>query len=132
MIKFLVHDAGGVILRTGLCTYTDLYLQDPNPMNVLAYEEDISDLTHYIGPQGDILIKTPFSLTPSGPTIEADGIDIFSVSGIPPGTMVTWPDMDVILTADHTVEWTEDLIGTFKFIFRHTEHLDEEVSFEAI
>lgn len=131
MIKFLVFDVAGNILRTGECTYPDLYLQG-DPLRVLSHDGGIDDLSHYIDRTDDsIQAKIPFALTVGSSPIVADGIALFTISGIPADTMVTWPDKDVIVTADDTVQWSEDLPGTYMFKFEHTQYLDAEVYFEA-
>ena len=65
-------------------------------------------------------------------TIDADGIDTATISGIPAYTLVTWPDGETAEISDGVLEFAVDLAGTYTFTIDSVQHLKQEVTIEAL
>ena len=72
-----------------------------------------------------------FNLTTSKTTFLANGVDEVTISSIPNGTLVTWPDGQVDEVTDGVVELSATQPKTYVLKFEHVHHLPMEVSLEA-
>lgn len=86
---------------------------------------------HYIH-NWNVIPKTARSFSFDKANIEADGDDTTAISGLPGGTLVTWPDGEITEINDGVLEFAVDLVGTHTFIIDAVAHLKQEVSIEAI
>ena len=94
-------------------------------------ESDIDLLRDYIS-SGSLMAKTAPAFSFDKADIDADGIDTATISGIPPHTLVTWPDGEVTEINDGVLEFAVDLAGTYTFTIDSVAHLIKEVSIEAL
>lgn len=85
---------------------------------------DLSDLS--------VRQKTVMSIAVSALTILADGNDTATITGIPAGTEVMWPDGQTDIVNDGEVRLSVDLPGTYTLRFSAIPYLDEEVTIEAV
>ncbi len=91
--------------------------------------------THYVDTSTTpptLKTKLPFPGTQNKSQILADGIDEWIVTGLPVGSLVTWPDGVISTIDDGSLEFTVDLPGTYTFKIDPFPYLEEEVSVEAI
>lgn len=119
MIRFIVHDRDGRILRTGLCQKACLELQAQSGEFVMAGEAD--DREHYVADG----VVTPRPVM----TISVDTVaDATTLTGIPVGAdvQVSGPAYDAFTATDDVLELTFDAPGAYtirvlKFPYRDFE-----------
>lgn len=88
--------------------------------------------THYVDEHDVITEKTAPSFSFNVSSIDADGIDTATITGIPSHTLVTWPDGETTEINDGVLEFAVDLAGTYTFTIDSVAHLIQEVSIEAL
>lgn len=109
--------------------------EDVQRQTLLGYgviTEKIDDTTHYIDAQTETALARPtFSLShPS--TVLADMIAEATITGIPSGTKVTWPDGVITTETDGQVELSTDTPGFYTFRFELWPYQDKEITIEAV
>ena len=80
----------------------------------------------------EVMNCTEMSLNVSATRITADGIDETTISGIPSGVQVEWPDGQIDMVTDEDIRFSVDLLGTYTFNFTAIPYLDQEIVIEAI
>ena len=76
--------------------------------------------------------KTTFLFIIETVQIVSDGIDEATISNIPEGVQVEWPDGQTDIVTDGEIRFSVDLPGTYTFRFTAVPYLDREVVIEAI
>lgn len=103
--------------------------------SVLKVDRDIDLDADYIDVSGgfDVLsVKASPSFSFDLPSIQADGIDTATISGLPAHTLVTWPDGEVTEINDGLLEFAVDLAGSYAFIIDAVQYTKQEVTIEAL
>ena len=119
MIRFIIHNSDGRILRTGLCQKVCLELQAQAGEFVMAGEAD--DREHYVA--DGVVTPRP------GMTISVDTVaDTTTLTGVPVGAdvQVSGPAYDAFTATDDVLELTFDAPGVYtirvlKFPYRDFE-----------
>ena len=70
--------------------------------------------------EGEIVDKIPFNLVITGPV----------VSNVPVNSQVIWPDNEITIETDGTVEVESNLAGTFPLTISHVEYLTTTIEVE--
>jgi hypothetical protein len=133
MIKnYVVYNTvTGEIVEVGAMYDAYLYIRETPTNAVLVTEDSVNQSIAYVL-DGAIVNKEPLSLSINKTQIIADGADTATVSNIPTGTKVTWPDGLVEDVTDGLVEFAVDLAGLYTFKFTAVPYLDQEVTIEAV
>lgn len=93
---------------------------------IVVEEDDPVDVeTHWINADRQVVAKSEYDrlVVPNDATIEAP----ITISGIPEGTTVTWPDYVQTLEYDGIVELTVSAGGEYRFLFENPRFVDKEV-----
>jgi hypothetical protein len=100
---------------------------------VVGIADGLDDATAYIDANTtQPVAKQPFAFTITKTQIVADGVDVVSISNVPAGTQITWPDGQSDVTNGDLVEFAVDLPGTYTLKFTAVAYLDKEITIEAI
>lgn len=133
MSYFVVYDSGGVILQVGTWRLQDI----PGTQRLLKSNEYlaksencVSTDTHYVS-EGVILQKKEYEF-PHYFKITADSVDEATISPVPIGTLVRWPDNKITQITDGEVSFSVDLSGIYTLVFEAVEYLRKEVIIEAV
>ena len=76
--------------------------------------------------------KQPMPLITIGTPLIANGTDEATISNIPEGVQVQWPDGQTDIVTGGEIRFSVDLAGTYPFRFTAVPYLDQEVVIEAI
>lgn len=134
MYYVIYEKATGKVTSIGTCPDFVFSAQEPADTNLGLIEAPSHSWEYYVdisGLEPVIAQKTDFSLTVSSNTLLADGIEEVTVSNIPVGTLVTWPDGVETEVNDGQVVFSVDLVGEHTFKFSHVAHLTTTEVFTA-
>jgi len=106
-------------------------LQAQGGLEVVPIADELDDVTAYIV-DGVVQPKQQMPLVIDTSQIDADGIDEATITGIPSGVTVEWPDGQSDTVTDGEIRFSVDLPGTYTFQFTAIPYLDKEVTIEAI
>jgi hypothetical protein len=106
-------------------------LQAQGGLEVVPIADDLDDVTAYIV-NGVVQPKQQMPLVIDTSQIDADGIDEATITGIPSGITVEWPDGQSDTVTDGEIRFSVDLAGTYTFRFTAVPYLDQEITIEAI
>lgn len=87
---------------------------------------------HYADSNGVLAEKTQPAFGFDKSSLLADGVDTATISGVPPYTIVTWPDGEVTEVNDGLIEFSVDLVGGYTFIIDSVQHTKQEITIEAL
>lgn len=93
--------------------------------NSWDYYVDVSVLPHVVVP------KSSYNLNTTALTLMADGLDEVTISNIPPGTAVIWPDGYESVIDTGSISFSVDLAGEYAFGFESVAYLDESITITA-
>lgn len=133
MSRHAVYLANGEIIR--IINVPDF--MDDAQANALSASESIAVVPDWVQlgrayfSGGAPLQRSELSLTVSATQVTANGTDTVTISGIPAGVEVNWPD-GVVTSGDATIEFDTDLAGPHRFRFTAVEYLEKEVTIEAV
>ena len=95
--------------------------------------DNLDDVSAYWDSANNVIkAKASFSLSLDKTQITADGKDTATVSGIPSGTKVTWPDGQVDTISDGTAGFAVDQVGKYVLTFQAILYLTKEITIEAV
>ncbi len=106
--NYVVADLAGKILRKGSCSPQFLFLQQQLGEQVV---EGIGDEKNHYLVDGVITPRPAMPVTVSGPVSVNDD---WEITGIPVGTLVTYPGGSVVVD-DGFIQWSSAVPGEFKF-----------------
>jgi hypothetical protein len=106
-------------------------LQAQGGLEVVPIADDLDDVTAYIV-NGVVQPKQQMPLVIDTSQIDADGIDEATITGIPSGVTVEWPDGQSDTVTDGEIRFSVDLAGIYIFRFTAVPYLDKEITVEAI
>lgn len=75
--------------------------------------------------------KSNFNLSISSMTLLADGTDQVTISNIPVGTLVTWPDGVETVIDSGSIVFSVDLAGEYVFSFEAIPYFDTDITLTA-
>lgn len=131
MNRWAVYEPSGRIDSVFSGLVSNAVMQAEGDLSIAPIAEGLDDLTAYVV-GGVVLEKQSFPLSVSPAQIAADGLDTATISGIPTGTQVEWPDGQTDTVTDGIVEFSVDLPGTYTLKFSAIPYLDQEVTIEAL
>ena len=113
MRTFVVYDATGLILRSGVCALADMDLQAG--AGELVMEGLANDTLEYVV-DGAIVQRPPMPVLVSATTVPANGVSVVSFTGIPAGALmrVNGPARDAFTVDDGVADLTFDAPGTYQ------------------
>ena len=106
-------------------------LQAQGGLEVVPIADELDDVTAYIV-DGVVQPKQQMPLVIDTSQIDADGIDEATITGIPSGVTVEWPDGQSDTVTDGEIRFSVDLPGTYTFRFTAVPYLNQEITIEAI
>lgn len=128
IVNFVVHDADGVILRTGSCVDTDMPLQAQTGETVIEGEAN-DELQKVVN--GAVVDKTAIPYLQDKASITADGIDASTLSGLPDGTLASCQGQEVTSTLGE-VTFAVDLAGSYEIELTNPLYLPTTVTVTAV
>jgi len=133
-VHYVLYDSSGRIVITGYCP-EDAVAEQDGLQGLTVLEGEGRTATQYVDTSTnppDIKDRLPFPGKQNKTRILANGIDEWIVSGLPSGSIVTWPDGVISTINDGSLQFTVDLAGIYTFNIDPFPYLAEEVSIEAI
>ncbi len=97
---------------------------------LLTYGDDLGDDLYVAN--GQVLAKQSFAFQKDKLQIIADGLDVLTISNVPVGTTVIWPDGQEDVVNDGEVQLSTDLPGNYTLTFDAVPYLRQEVTIEAV
>ena len=128
---FAAYDTDGAIQFIMRCMEVGPTFYDDTGLNAIEVTEIVGDSSHYVV-DGVVQPKQQMPLVIDTSQIDADGIDEATITGIPSGVTVEWPDGQSDTVTDGEIRFSVDLPGTYTFQFTAIPYLDKEVTIEAI
>lgn len=130
---YAIYDGTGRIWQTMVCAEGERLYQAGVGQDVVSVGASVNDARHYVAfAPVRVVAKTDLGLVPDKTQINADGLDISTITGVPAGVSVTWPDGITDEVTDGLVEFAVDLPGTYTLTLRGVPYLDQEVIIEAV
>lgn len=96
----------------------------PGNYDDALYRVDIEQLPHVA------VLKTTVPFALDSPDIEADGVDVATISGLPAGTVGSVGSLEVAET-DGAIDFAVDFPGVYEITLRHVLYLDTVVTIAA-
>tara|TARA_B110000908_G_C10163468_1_gene407220 strand:+ start:83 stop:469 length:387 start_codon:yes stop_codon:yes gene_type:complete len=97
----------------------DIIIQMDNNSSYLWSETASNCIEHWIN-AGEMVDKIPFTLTVNGAV----------VSNVPVNSQVLWPDGEITIETDGTIEIESNITGTFSLAISHVEYLKTTIEVE--
>jgi len=130
-MKFTIYDLyTGVVLRSGVAP-GDVLNQVGAGEGGLPMRVDPA-MWYFDLVAEELREKTDLVVTVAPETIPADGDTFTSISGIPNGATVFWPDGQHTVADGEPIEFAVDLPGRHLFFVFSVEYLTKEITIEAI
>ena len=129
--KYAVYNVSGEILQTLSCNPRSALLQETEGSLVVEVQSYVSDASHFVR-NSIVAAKSRMNFLISPLFILANGTDEATISNIPAGVQVEWPDGQTDIVNDGEIRFSVDLPGTYTFRFTAVPYLDQEVVIEAI
>ena len=127
---YAVHDAAGLIVRSGICQVTDLDLQGGTGLTVLELDGVTSDATHYVS-GGVVTARAAMGASLDTTTVTADGVDFVTITGVPSGAVIV-VNRETMSTSDGSdIELTFDTPGVYQIAAVKWPYLDFEGTVNA-
>ena len=125
MIRYAVYiTATGRITRTGTCVASDIDLQPGAGASVKEIPSgiEVADETHYVDGSSEFASRQTVTATWDKTTIDADGTDEATLSGLPEDCTVYEGDNSIEI--DGTVfVFAADAIGDYRILIDEVEYL---------
>jgi len=128
--KWAYYESDGRITSVYGGTAQEAEMQDGGERLRVLLPTNMNNNNSYIN-YGQPTLRGDLSLTLSTIEIIADGLDEATISGIPTGVEVQWPDGQTDIVTDGEIGFSVDLPGTYTFKFTAVPYLDQEVVIEA-
>ena len=129
--NYAVYVASGEILQTVTMTARMAALQELNTNSMTEVSTEVTDSTHFFI-DGDVSPKSEFDLTVGEVQLLSGGTYSVTISNVPTGVQVEWPDGQTDTVTDGEISFSVDLPGTYTFKFTAVPYLDKEITVEAI
>ena len=131
MKRWAVYNQNGSISHIYSGSDNEALMQPVGDQQIALTPELLDDSNAYVV-GGVVVEKAPMALTTINTPLRADGIDEMTISGIPEGVQVRWPDGFTHIENNGSVGFKVDLPGIYTFRFTGTPYLDQEVTLEAV
>ena len=128
---FAAYDSNGSIHFIMRCQEVGTTFFDDTGLNAVEVNTLVRDSKHYVL-EGEVQSKKLMDITANNTSPTANGTDEATISNIPAGVQVEWPDGQTDIVNDGEIRFSVDLAGTYTFRFTAVPYLDQEVVIEAI
>jgi len=128
---FAAYDSNGSIHFIMRCQEVGTTFFDDTGLNAVEVNTLVRDSKHYVL-EGEVQSKKLMDITANNTSPTANGTDEATISNIPEGVQVEWPDGQIDIVTDGEISFSVDLPGTYTFKFTAVPYLDQEITIEAI
>ena len=123
MTRYIAYDSVGRIHRSGICTTSDLPLQESAELSVLSVDDQVDDSKYYVV-DGEVVEKGTLTATLDKTVIDADGIDEAVLSPLPAPIEVQL-DGQTIVVEDGSFELSTDYAGPYHIVIDDPRYVRE-------